>query len=51
MILQPSAFDLQLEKLTYDVMGRLEDGRAVFVPFGRERRVVNPILVWNPRCA
>jgi 23S rRNA (uracil1939-C5)-methyltransferase len=29
-------FELQLEKLTYggDAMGRLEDGRAVFVPFG-----------------
>jgi 23S rRNA (uracil1939-C5)-methyltransferase len=29
-------FDLQLETLTYggDGMGRLEDGRAVFVPFG-----------------
>jgi 23S rRNA (uracil1939-C5)-methyltransferase len=29
-------FDLQLEKLIYggDAMGRLEDGRAVFVPFG-----------------
>jgi 23S rRNA (uracil1939-C5)-methyltransferase len=29
-------FDLQLETLTYggDAMGRLEDGRAVFVPFG-----------------
>ena len=29
-------FDLQLEKLTYggDAMGRLQDGRAVFVPFG-----------------
>ena len=29
-------FDLQLEKLTYggDAMGRLADGRAVFVPFG-----------------
>ena len=28
--------DLYLEKLTYggDAMGRLEDGRAVFVPFG-----------------
>ena len=36
MITQPSTIDLQLEKLTYggDVMGRLEDGRAVFVPFG-----------------
>jgi 23S rRNA (uracil1939-C5)-methyltransferase len=29
-------FELQLEKLIYggDAMGRLEDGRAVFVPFG-----------------
>lgn len=29
-------FDLVLQKLTYggDAMGRLEDGRAVFVPFG-----------------
>ncbi|HEX2997960.1 MAG TPA: class I SAM-dependent RNA methyltransferase [Anaerolineales bacterium] len=29
-------FDLQLEKLTYggDAMGRLSDGRAIFVPFG-----------------
>jgi 23S rRNA (uracil1939-C5)-methyltransferase len=36
MNLQPSAFDLQLGKLTYggDAMGRLPDGRAVFVPFG-----------------
>jgi 23S rRNA (uracil1939-C5)-methyltransferase len=36
MITQPSALDVQLEKLTYggDAMGRLEDGRAVFVPFG-----------------
>jgi 23S rRNA (uracil1939-C5)-methyltransferase len=33
---QPSTFDLRLEKLTYggDALGRLEDGRAVFVPFG-----------------
>jgi 23S rRNA (uracil1939-C5)-methyltransferase len=33
---QPATIDIQLEKLTYggDVMGRLEDGRAVFVPFG-----------------
>ena len=31
-----SVFDVRLEKLTYggDAMGRLEDGRAVFVPFG-----------------
>jgi 23S rRNA (uracil1939-C5)-methyltransferase len=32
----PTTFDLTLEKLTYggDAMGRLPDGRAVFVPFG-----------------
>ena len=31
-----STFDIQLEKLAYggDAMGRLPDGRAVFVPFG-----------------
>jgi 23S rRNA (uracil1939-C5)-methyltransferase len=36
MTTQPATIDLQLEKLTYggDVMGRLGDGRAVFVPFG-----------------
>jgi len=36
MTVQPPTFDIQLEKLTYggDAMGRLEDGRAVFVPFG-----------------
>ena len=36
MITQPSTLDVGLEKLTYggDAMGRLEDGRAVFVPFG-----------------
>ncbi|MGB7875879.1 MAG: class I SAM-dependent RNA methyltransferase [Anaerolineales bacterium] len=30
------AFDIQLDKFTYggDAMGRLDDGRAVFVPFG-----------------
>jgi 23S rRNA (uracil1939-C5)-methyltransferase len=34
--LTPATFDLQLEKHTYggDAMGRLPDGRAVFVPFG-----------------
>ena len=34
--LQSPIFDLQLEKFTYggDAMGRLPDGRAVFVPFG-----------------
>ncbi|MCC6569163.1 MAG: class I SAM-dependent RNA methyltransferase [Anaerolineales bacterium] len=32
----PDTFDIQLEKHTYggDAMGRLEDGRAIFVPFG-----------------
>ncbi len=36
MNFRPDTFDLQLEKLTYggDAMGRLNDGRAVFVPFG-----------------
>src|SRR5512144_68305 len=36
MTVPSSTFDVQLEKLTYggDAMGRLEDGRAVFVPFG-----------------
>ncbi len=32
----PAPIELQLEKLTYggDAMGRLPDGRAVFIPFG-----------------
>ncbi len=36
MMTQASTFDFRLEKYTYggDVMGRREDGRAVFVPFG-----------------
>ncbi|HQX16870.1 MAG TPA: class I SAM-dependent RNA methyltransferase [Anaerolineales bacterium] len=36
MNLRPATFDIQLEKHTYggDAMGRLDDGRAVFVPFG-----------------
>jgi len=36
MNLQPETFDVQLELLTYggDAIGRLDDGRAVFVPFG-----------------
>lgn len=36
MTTPPAMIDIQLEKLTYggDAMGRLEDGRAVFVPFG-----------------
>ena len=34
--MESQTFDLQLDKLTYggDALGRLEDGRAVFVPFG-----------------
>jgi len=34
--MKPSTFDIQLDKLTYggDTMGRLNDGRAVFVPYG-----------------
>jgi 23S rRNA (uracil1939-C5)-methyltransferase len=36
MHLQSPTVEVRLEKLTYggDAMGRLEDGRAVFVPFG-----------------
>ena len=36
LLTKMTLFDLRLEKLTYggDVMGRLEDGRAVFIPFG-----------------
>lgn len=36
MSLSPSTFEIDLEKLTYggDALGRLADGRAVFVPFG-----------------
>jgi 23S rRNA (uracil1939-C5)-methyltransferase len=36
MALQSSILEFRLEKLAYggDAMGRLEDGRAVFVPFG-----------------
>ena len=36
MNLEPSTLNIKLEKLTYggDAMGRLPDGRAVFVPFG-----------------
>lgn len=34
--MQPKTFEVQLEKFTYggNVIGRLTDGRAVFVPFG-----------------
>jgi len=41
------AFEVQLEKLTYggDAMGRLKDGRAVFVPFGLPGELVRVRLV------
>jgi 23S rRNA (uracil1939-C5)-methyltransferase len=34
--MQSQTFEVQIEKLTYggDAMGRLSDGRAVFIPFG-----------------
>jgi 23S rRNA (uracil1939-C5)-methyltransferase len=37
-----SIFEISLEKLTYggEVMGRLPDGRAVFVPFGLPNEIV-----------
>jgi len=43
---QPT-FDIQLEKLTYggEAMGRLPDGRAVFVPFGLPGETVRVRLV------
>ena len=45
--MQPQIFEVQLEKLTYggDAMGRLSDGRAVFVPFGLPRERVRVCLV------
>ena len=43
---QPT-FDIQLEKLTYggEAMGRLPDGRAIFVPFGLPGELVRVRLV------
>ena len=40
-------YEIQLEKLIYggDAMGRLPDGRAVFVPFGLSRERVRVRLV------
>jgi len=47
MDLQPVTFDLQLSTMTYggDAMGRLPDGRAVFVPFGLAGEKVRVRLV------
>ena len=51
MIVQSSTFGLQLEKFTYggDAMGRLEDGRAVFVPFGLPGERVRVRLIEEKR--
>ena len=61
MPIQSATLFLQLKKLTYggDAMGRLEDGRAVFVASGlpgerlrvrmtEEKRVLDEILSFNP---
>jgi 23S rRNA (uracil1939-C5)-methyltransferase len=46
---QTPAFDILLEKLTYggEAMGRLPDGRAVFVPFGLPGEKVRVRLVYE----
>ncbi len=46
-MIMPDTFDIQLEKHTYggDAMGRLEDGRAIFVPFGLAGEKVRVRLV------
>jgi 23S rRNA (uracil1939-C5)-methyltransferase len=48
---EPVTFNVQLEKLTYggDAMGRLPDGRAVFVPFGLPGERVNIRLTEEKR--
>jgi 23S rRNA (uracil1939-C5)-methyltransferase len=45
--MQPRTFNVRLEKLTYggDAMGRLQDGRAIFVPFGLPGEHVRVLLV------
>ncbi len=45
--MQPLTFDIHLEKFTYggDAIGRLKDGRAVFVPFGIPGELVRVRLV------
>ena len=42
MNFKPETFDIQLERYTYggETLGRLSDGRAVFVPFGLPRERV-----------
>lgn len=51
MTTQPLTIDVQLEKLAYggDAMGRLPDGRAVFVPFGLAGERVRVRLVEEKR--
>ncbi|MGD8402792.1 MAG: class I SAM-dependent RNA methyltransferase [Anaerolineales bacterium] len=46
-----STVDIQLDKFTYggDVMGRLPDGRAVFVPFGLPGEQVRILLVYEKK--
>ena len=46
---KPQLFDIELEKLTYggEAMGRLPDGRAVFVPFGLPGEIVRLRLVYE----
>ena len=45
--MQPLTFDIHLEKFTFggDSLGRLKDGRAVFVPFGIPGELVRVRLV------
>jgi 23S rRNA (uracil1939-C5)-methyltransferase len=45
--MQPQTVDVRLEKLTYggDAIGRLSDGRAVFIPFGLPGELVRARLV------
>ena len=49
--MQPSTYTIKLEKLTYggDAMGRLPDGRAVFVPFGLPGEKVRIRLVMEKK--
>jgi len=45
--MEPETFEIQLDKFTYggDALGRLPDGRAVFVPFGLPGELVRIRLV------
>lgn len=51
MSIHPSTFEVWLEKLTYggDAMGRLEDGRAIFIPFGLPGERVRVRLIEEKR--